>query len=220
LEDARALLALGVDIFAHSVRDAEINDALIAEMKARHVAYIPTLSLDEFAFAYQDAPAWLADPFFRASLEPGVLEMVTSSSYKEKVRSDPRTAFEIEAFAIAKKNLKKVHDAGILVALGSDSGALPIRPLGFAEHMELQLMVQAGLTPVQAISVGTRNSARVLGISDDTGSIEPGKKANFIVLDRDPSENIRNTQSIRSVWRLGKKVNDGPLPGNTFEPVK
>jgi imidazolonepropionase-like amidohydrolase len=112
---------------------------------------------------------------------------------------------------MALKNLKKVYDAGILVALGSDSGAAPIRAQGFAEHMELQLMVKAGLTPLQAITVGTRNGAEVLRASKEFGTLVTGKKANFIVLDKDPSVDVQNSESIRAVWQDGRKVSDGPL---------
>jgi imidazolonepropionase-like amidohydrolase len=108
------------------------------------------------------------------------------------------------------RNLKKIYDAGILVALGTDSGATPIRVQGFAEHRELALMVQAGLTPLQAISVATKNGAQLLGVADQYGTLEPGKKANFIVLEKDSSQDIRNTQTIRAVWKNGAKVSDGP----------
>jgi imidazolonepropionase-like amidohydrolase len=67
LEDAHKLVALGVDIIAHSVRDGEIDDALLTEMKKRQVVYIVTLSLDEFAYVSRDAPNWLNDPFFQAA---------------------------------------------------------------------------------------------------------------------------------------------------------
>ena len=72
-------------------------------------------------------------------------------------------------------------------------------------------MVQAGLTPLQAISAASRSGARLLGIEEHYGTLEPGKKANFIVLDKDPSEDIHNTQTIRAVWKNGAKVSDGPL---------
>jgi imidazolonepropionase-like amidohydrolase len=212
LEDARSLVGDGVDVLAHSIRDGEIDDALLAEMKKRQVAYIPTLSLDDFAFAYGDSPKWLAEPFFRAALEPGVYEMITSSEYKAKTRANKVTAAEAEALPVAMRNLKKIYDDGILVALGTDSGATPVRVQGFAEHAELQLMVQAGLTPLQAISVATKNGAQLLRVSDQYGTLEPGKKANFIVLDKDPSQDIHNTQSIRAVWKNGVKVSDGPVP--------
>ena len=189
---------------------AEIPDSLIAEMKRRHVAYIGTLSLDDFATAYADDPAWLSQPFFRDALEPGVYEMITSDKYKAAQKASKTVAIEQAALPTALKNLKKVYDAGLLVALGTDSGATPIRPYGFAEHMELQLLVQAGLTPLQAITVGTRNSAELLHIAKEFGTLTPGKKANFIVLDKDPSEDIRNTETVAAVWKDGKQVSSGP----------
>ncbi len=211
LEDARALVADHVDILAHSIRDAEVDDALLQQMKQQHVAYIPTLSLDDFAVAYDGSPSWINDPFFRAALDPGLLAMITSPEYKAKVQASKATAQEAAALPIAMRNLKKIYDAGILVALGTDSGATPIRVQGFAEHMELVLMVKAGLTPLQAITVATKNAAELLRVADQYGTLEPGKKANFIVLEKDPSQDIRNTQTIRAVWKNGAKVSDGPL---------
>jgi len=211
LDDARTLVSDGVDVIAHSIRDGEIDEALLADIKKRQVTYIPTLSLDDFAVVYGDSPKWLNEPFFRAALEPGLFEMITSPDYKAKTRANKVTAQEVEALPIAMRNLKKIYDAGVLVALGTDSGATPIRVQGFAEHIELRLMVQAGLTPLQVISVATKNGARLLGVSDQYGTLEPRKKANFIVLEKDPSGDIRNTQTIRAVWKNGVKVSDGPL---------
>jgi imidazolonepropionase-like amidohydrolase len=211
LEDARLLVADGVDVLAHSIRDGDVDDALIADMKKHNVAYIPTLSLDDFAFAYGDSPKWVDDPFFTAALDPGVLEMIASPEYKAKVQSNKVTAQEQAALPQAMRNLKKIYEAGILVSLGTDSGATPIRIQGFAEHMELALMVQAGLTPLQAITVATSNAAKLLGIEDQYGTLAVGKKANFIVLEKDPSQDIHNTQTIRAVWKNGNKVSDGPL---------
>jgi imidazolonepropionase-like amidohydrolase len=211
-EDAQRLADDGVDLFAHSVRDAEIPDNLVAEMKSKHMAYIATLSLDEFLSAYADDPTWLTQPFFREALEPGVYEMITSPQYKQSIKDDKKTPAETAALPIALKNVKKVYDAGILVALGTDSGATPTRAFGFAEHQELQLLVQAGLTPLQAITVATKNGAELLHASGEFGVLRPGLKANLIVLDKDPSEDIRNTESISSVWKDGKKVSAGPHP--------
>ncbi len=209
-EDAQRLVDDGVNVLAHSVRDAEIPDSLVAEMKAKHVAYIATMSLDEFLTAYADDPAWLSQPFFRNALEPGVYEMITSPQYKKSVEDDKKTSAEVAAQSIERKNLKKVYDAGILVALGTDSGATPTRAFGFSEHNELQLLVEAGLTPLQAITVATKNGAELLHASDEFGTLRPGLKANFIVLDKDPSMDIRNSETISSVWRDGKKVSAGP----------
>jgi imidazolonepropionase-like amidohydrolase len=199
-----------VDVIAHSIRDGDVDGVLLADMKTHHVAYIPTLSLDDFAVAYGGDPTWINDPFFRAALDPGLLEMITSPEYQAKTRASKVTAQEAAALPIAMRNLKKIYDAGILVALGTDSGATPIRVEGFSEHIELALMVQAGLTPLQAISVATKNGAQLLRVEDQYGTLEPAKKANFIVLEKDPSQDIRNTQTIRAVWKNGAIVRDGP----------
>jgi len=137
--------------------------------------------------------------------------MITSPDYQAKTRASKVTAQEAAALPIAMRNLKAIYDAGVLVALGTDSGATPIRVQGFAEHMELALMVQAGLTPLQTISVATKNGAQLLRVENQYGTLEPGKKANFIVLQKDPSQDIRNTQTIRAIWKNGGIVSDGPL---------
>lgn len=206
LEDARRLVAAGVDVLAHSVRDQEIDNTLIADMKAKGTCYIPTLSLDEYNFVYAGQPEWLNDPFFKASLEPGVWEMLISAEYKQQQQNDPARGKKMKAFATAQRNLHKLDSAGVKILMGTDSGAFPVRAQGFSEHLELQLMVEAGLTPLEAITAATRTGAQVLGIDSLYGTLQPGKKADFIILSADPTEDIRNTRKILEVWRNGKKV--------------
>jgi len=210
LADARKLVAAGVDIMAHSIRDSVIDQAFAEEIARRKIVYIPTLSLDDLAFIYADGPEWLNDPFFRNALDPGVYELVTSPAYKERLRNNPATERERNALRIAMQNLLILHRAGVMIALGTDSGAMPIRVQGFSEHLELELMVQAGLTPLEAIRVATLNSATLLKAAGKTGSLAVGKQASFIVLDRDPSADVRNTRAITAVWVNGKKVSNGP----------
>jgi imidazolonepropionase-like amidohydrolase len=95
-------------------------------------------------------------------------------------------ALETAAFPVAMTNLKKIYDAGILVALGTDSGATPVCVQGFAEHVELALMVQAGLTPLQAISIATKNAAQLLSITDNYGTLEPGNRRTSLCWRRIP----------------------------------
>jgi imidazolonepropionase-like amidohydrolase len=211
IADAYRLVEAGVDAMAHSIRDAVVDDFLVAEMKKRNITYIPTLSLDEFAYVYEDSPGWLDDPFFRNSLEPGVYEMITSASYKDKISKSPVTPQEKTALDVALKNLLKLYRAGIPVVLGTDAGASPIRAQGFSEHMELELMVKAGLTPLEAIAVATGNGARFLHVDNIRGTLQTGKKADLIVLDKDPLQDIRNTRTISAVWKDGVKVSDGPI---------
>lgn len=206
LADARRLVADGIDILAHSVRDSLIDDTLLAAMKAGRVTYIPTLSLDEFQFIYADHPGWINDPFFKGSLEPGEWDTLTSPAYIDRLRKDPSLVTKRKAFETVLLNIKRVYDAGIPVVLGTDSGAQPARAQGFSEHHELELLVKAGLTPIEAITVATRNGARLLRISEQTGTLEPGKRADFIVLSKNPALDIKGTASIVSVWQNGVKA--------------
>jgi imidazolonepropionase-like amidohydrolase len=209
LSDARKLVASGLDIFAHSVRDSVIDDELVQEIQAKNIPYIPTLALDMFAHAYAGDPAWLNDDFFKRSLEPGVYEMI-SEKYHEEQKASAAAARSAAAFQIALKNVKKLHDAGVLIALGTDSGAFPIRAQGFAEHLELELLVQAGLTPLQALTAGTKNAAQVLRIDEELGTIEKGKSADLIILGANPADNILNTRKVEAVYKDGKEVSSGP----------
>ena len=206
LSDLKKLVDAGIDVIGHSVRSEVIDDETLAKMKARNVIYIPTLSLDKYAFVYAKKPEWINDEFFKKSLEPGVYEMISSEKYQNDIKNSPNYALNMKSLEIAKQNLKKVFDAGILVAMGTDSGAMPLRAQGFSEHLELQLMIEAGLNPLQALTVATKNSAKALKIDKDFGTIEVGKTADFIVVDGNPAKNIKDTRKIISVYKAGKKV--------------
>ncbi|WP_134090093.1 amidohydrolase family protein [Olivibacter sp. XZL3] len=209
LADARQLVADGVDVLGHSIRDQLVDDELLKQMKANKVAYIPTLTLDEFAIAYAGNPEWINDPFFKQALEPGVYEMLHTADYRTKVKEDPQYARNVRAFQHALANVQRIAQAGILIGLGTDSGASPVRVQGFSEHRELQLLVEAGLTPLQAISIATQNAAKILRIDDQYGTIEKGKVADLLVLSANPLTDIKNTQKIEGVLKAGKWVRGG-----------
>ncbi|MBE7174875.1 MAG: amidohydrolase family protein [Mucilaginibacter polytrichastri] len=206
LADARSLVEKGIDVLAHSIRDTDVDADMLAKMKAKNVAYMPTLSLDEYNFIYLRQPEWMNDPFFLTSLEPGVLDSLKSPGYLNAIKNDPKLEQKIAAFKTAQRNLKKIYDAGILVVMGTDSGAFPVRAQGFSEHLELELMRDAGLTPAQVISIATQNGARHLKIMGETGTLQEGKRADFMILAKDPMWDVKNTRTIESVWQHGKKV--------------
>lgn len=203
--DALQLANAGVDIFAHSIRDKDIDEQLLQTMKSKGIVYVPTLSLDEYAYIYARQPEWLHDDFFKRSLEPGVYEMITSPAYQQQLQASPAFAKNKAAFETALRNLRRIYRAGIMVAMGTDSGATPVRAQGFSEHLELELMVQAGLTPLEAISVGTRNAAKVLKLPN-TGTIAPGQVADLLVLAGNPEKDIKNTRHIVTVYKAGKNI--------------
>lgn len=211
VSDAHTLVDAGLDLIAHSIRDKEVDDALLQKMKKKGTIYIPTLSLDEYAYIYARQPEWVNDAFFKASLDPGVYEMITAKSYQENIKNSPSYNRNRKAFEMAMINLKRISDAGVTIALGTDSGAFPVRTQGFSEHLELELMVQAGLSPLQVITTATKNAAKAMKIDQELGTLEIGKTADFLVLSANPANNIKNTRKIESVWKAGKLVSRGPL---------
>ena len=175
-------------------------------MKKNNVIYIPTLALDNFSFVYSRDPEWINDPFFKRSLEPGVYDMLTSEKFRNEQKNSPSLKRNTTAFTVGMQNVKKLADAGVVVTLGTDSGAFPIRTQGFSEHLELQLLRQAGLTPMQVIVAATQNAAKALKIDDRFGTLQQGKIADLLVLDGDPLEDIRNSRKIEAVYKAGEKV--------------
>jgi imidazolonepropionase-like amidohydrolase len=210
LEDAKQLVADGVDVLAHSVRDQVVDDAFVRSMKQRNVWYVPTFTVDESAYIFAGNPAFMKTLFFQQAAGPKLLAKFNAAGYAEKIKQDPQTAQHQKDFEIGQQNLKKLFDAGVNVGFGTDSGALPGRIPGFAEHHELALMVRAGLTPMQAITAATGENAKLLH-ANDRGTIVVGKRADLLVLDADPLVDIGNTQRIFAVYHDGHNIVD--LPG-------
>lgn len=209
LSDAKKLVADGVDVLAHSVRDKPVDAELIRLMKEHRTTYIPTLQLEEAFFIYADKPDWIKSPFFLGALEPATREMLLSHAFAAKVQRDPATVEHRAFLATAQQNLKALHDAGVAIGFGTDSGAQPSRIPGFAEHRELQLMVEAGLSPMEAIRSATARNAALLHLA--SGRVEANRQADLLVLDGDPSEDISNTEKIAAVIHRGIVVR-GPRP--------
>jgi imidazolonepropionase-like amidohydrolase len=205
LADAKGLVEAGIDGLVHSVRDRDVDDALIQMMKEKGTFYVSTLMRDESTFFYTEPPAWLDDPFFTRHADPDLTARLKDPAYGKRVRSDPDFAKLAPAYEQGKRNLKKLFDAGVKIAFGTDTGP-PGRHHGFFEHLELEQMVEAGLTPEQVLHIATAGTAQALGIDTDTGSLQSGKRADVLLLDADPLESILNTRKISRVWVGGREV--------------
>jgi imidazolonepropionase-like amidohydrolase len=206
--DAGGLLKANVDILAHSVRDKDIDPAMVAEIKRRNVAYIPTLTRDLSVFVYETTPPFFTDPFFlrhAAEYRPDMTRL-SDPGVQAKTRNNPQAQAIKQALAQASRNVKILSDAGAPVAMGTDTGAGDGRWQGYFEHVELELMVKAGMTPMQALVAATGGAARAMKLDGQVGTLQPGRWADLLVLSANPLADIRNTREIESVWIAGRKL--------------
>lgn len=212
LKDAQASVDRGVDVVAHSVRDQDVTPKLIADMKAKNVAYTPTLTRDLSVFVYETRPAFFDDPFFQRgmSLYRADVNLLSDPGRQEKVRNDKQAQAIKPALQQAMKNLKMLSDAGVTIAMGTDSGVAGGQNMGrwqgYFEHLELEYMVKSGMTPMQTIVAATGGAARATKLENDLGTIQAGKLADLLVLNANPLTDIKNTRQIDAVWIGGRRL--------------
>jgi imidazolonepropionase-like amidohydrolase len=209
LKDAKSAVEKGTDVLAHSIRDQNVDPAFVAEMKRKNIGYIPTLTRDLSVFVYETKPAFFDEPFFKkgGALYQEQVNLLIPAAAQEKVRNDKNAQAIKPALEQANKNLKILSDAGIPIAMGTDSGAAgnPGRWQGYFEHVEMEMMAKAGMAPMQVIVAATGGAARVTKVDPNIGTIEPGKWADLLVLNANPLDDIRNTRQIHSVWIAGQR---------------
>jgi imidazolonepropionase-like amidohydrolase len=205
LQDAKDILAAGGDMIAHSVRDQPIDRAFIDQLKSRDLCLCPTLMREVSTFVYESRPAFLDDPFFKRDADPAAVEGVQTPQFQASNRTPAAASYKV-SLDVAKTNLKQLKDAGVRIAMGTDSGPAA-RFQGYFEHLELEQMVSAGLTPMQAIVSATADAARCMKVADRIGTLKTGLEADFLVLGSNPLDDVRNTRSLESVWIRGVRVN-------------
>jgi imidazolonepropionase-like amidohydrolase len=211
LEDAKRLLELGTGLLAHSVRDRDVDAELIDMLRGSGVCYVPTLVRDVSTFVYAERPDWFDDPFFLAHAHPAQMEGTTDPGFVANQRGSAATAYR-EALVQAQRNLKTLSDAGVPIAFGTDAGPTARFP-GYFQHLELQLMVDAGLAPEQALLSATSVAATCLRL-DDVGTLQPGNRADFLVLGSDPLQNVQATRQLERVYVGGQQIADLQVGGN------
>lgn len=207
LADVKDLLRAGVDGFAHMVRDQDVDDELLALLRDRPKVFFLDTFWGSRRAIYASRPTWLDEPMLR--------DIYTTSDLKELAEqfapapgANPKAIARGRAMAeTAIRNTAKLQAAGVMLGLGTDTGGINGGQFfGLGSHVELELLVtRVGLTPMQALVIGTRNSAAILGL-DQMGAVAPGKSADFIVLNANPLDDISNTRRIAKVYLQGKEV--------------
>jgi imidazolonepropionase-like amidohydrolase len=206
LSDAKQLAAAGLDAFGHSVRDLPVDAELIGLMKKNGTWLIPTLFREAATFAFAEPDKFLKDPFFTRGVPPRMQALLKSPEYQKALTGDKYFPNYPRYLKTAQENLKRLADAGVNIAFGTDTGVLT-RFEGFGEHWELQMMVESGLTPSQVITAATKRSAEFLRADRDLGTLERGKWADLIVLSGNPLADIRNSRKIDAVYVAGNRAN-------------
>ncbi len=208
LADAAATLAAGAEFIAHSVRDKDVDAPFVNALKKQDACYCPTFTRELSTFIYDSTPPWVNDPFFVKGVDQSIVAQLSDPGRQAQIRSSNawKAGQQYKAgLEVAKRNLKTLASQGVRIAMGTDTGP-PARFQGFFEHLELEMMVDAGMTPMQALVSATGDAAKCHQKTGQLGTLVPGAAADLLILGANPLENIRNTRSIEQVWIAGSRA--------------
>jgi len=204
LQDTKNLIRAGADFIAHSVRDVHVDGEFIDLMRTGNLCYSPTLTRELSTYVYESEPAFFTDPFFLANADPQVVETLRDPERQQRLQNSVAAQQYKASLPIAMANVKMLADAGVQIAMGTDSGP-PARFQGYFEHLEMWMMQDAGMSPMQILQAATGGAAECMGLRE-TGTLETGKWADMLIMGDDPAQDIRNTRSLEQVWIAGKPV--------------
>ena len=199
--DMPPLLAAGTHGFLHGRIGSDLDQDIATQIRAAGAFVVPNWGLGELR---QEAIG--EDDFLNQIYsEDEMIGLITNFSRRfARFRNPP----EIEAELVNSFN--SMIEAGVDIVLGTDAGAVPNHPFGYTGHRELEIYVRLGMSPMQALVAATSNAAKHLGLND-MGMLSPGYSADFIILDGNPLDEIRNTRTISSVYLSGKEIDRSAL---------
>ena len=198
MEDQKAVVRAGADVLVHTVANEKLDEELIALLTQKKPYWTTVIGLGDRSEACD------GDPFIDQSYPAQALAAIRQTA------CGPVPANAANREATLANNVPKMVAAGARLVLGTDAGITARHAFGWADHHEIARWVDLGLTPAQAIVAATSRPAALLGIRD-LGTLAVGKSADFIVLDANPLENIRNTRRIANVYLRGARLNRDAL---------
>ena len=199
MEDQKAVVRAGADVLVHTVANEKLDDELIALLQEKKPYWTTVIGLGDRSEACN------SDPFIDQSYPAPALAAIRAERLRRRRRPTPRTAKRC-----SPTTCRRWWRPARRLVLGTDAGITARHAFGWADHHEIARWVELGLTPAQAIAAATARPAELLGIND-LGTLAVGKSADFIVLDANPLENIRNTRQIASVYLRGARLNRDAL---------
>lgn len=201
---ARVVLAAGADTLAHPVTVGRMSDQFLQAVVDSGVITASTLAVFDNIVRIVEDPSFLDQPEFRAVIEAEEIQRLKTSGRQRYAAIGWGTWFKT-ILPFAQENLRRIHEAGGLIALGTD------RHFGPLTHREMELLVEAGIPPLDVLTIATLNAARYVGVDDELGSVEVGKLADLLLLAADPSKEIRNTARIVGVFKGGAPIDRAAL---------
>ena len=206
LPDQKAVVRAGADVLVHMVQGEKLDEEYLALLREKKPYWATVIGLGD------RTDVCTADPFFEIALPPSVIARIRETKEQRPLAPScgppsPNAARREEILAY---NFPRMIASGARIVLGTDTGIQPGHTFGSGEHHELARWVQLGLTPSQAIVAATERPAELMGLKD-MGTLGVGKRADFIVLDANPLDDILNTRKISSVYLDGAKFDRDAL---------
>jgi imidazolonepropionase-like amidohydrolase len=201
---AREAIYAGVDTLAHPVIQGPVGDSFAQLMGAKRIPFVSTLTIGENYSRLAEHPEYLDQPLYRASLSADEIRSLQTDRRKEW--QDSRWTWWMKLMTpVAQENVRKLHEGGAIVVLGTD------QTLGPAAHREMELLAAAGIPAAAIVRIATLNGAAFLGREKDMGSIEVGKLADAVLLTADPTRDVENAKAIAAVIKDGRIVDESAL---------
>lgn len=196
---ARQAIYAGIDTLAHPVIQGPVSADFVRLMAAKKIPMVSTLTIGEGYSRLVEHPEFLDQPLYQAVLEPAEIAKLKGETRDQYAKRTWTTWMKVMT-PVAQEGLRKIAEAGGVIVLGSDQSSGP------ASHREAELMAAGGIANLEVIRTATLNAAIFLGLERELGSIEEGKLADLLLLDKNPVADINNLKAIRRIIKGGQVI--------------